>query len=55
MIRRSRQHVALELALALESHGIVVTQSDPPVDIPRLAAALAERHAAATDYVTERR
>lgn len=38
---RSRQRSALELALALESHGIEVTRSDPPVDLQALAAVLA--------------
>lgn len=38
---RSRQRAALELALALESFGIEVTRSDPPVDLRRLAADLA--------------
>jgi hypothetical protein len=39
---RSRQRAALELALALESHGIEVTRSEPPVDLQRLAVALAD-------------
>lgn len=38
---RSRQRAALELALALESHGVAVTRSEPPVDLQQLAAALA--------------
>lgn len=38
---RSRQRAALVLALALESHGVEVTRSEPPVDLEMLAAALA--------------
>jgi hypothetical protein len=38
---RSRQRAALELALALESHGVAVTRSEPRIDLERLAAALA--------------
>lgn len=40
-IYRSRQRAALELALALEAHGVAVTRSDPPVDLEALAASLA--------------
>ena len=38
---RSRQRAALELALALESLGVEVTRSEPPIDRQQLAAALA--------------
>lgn len=38
---RTRQRAALELALALESHGIEVTRSEPPVDLLALAVRLA--------------
>jgi hypothetical protein len=38
---RGRQRAALELALALEAHGVAVTRSEPPVDLRQLAAALA--------------
>lgn len=39
-VYRSRQRAALELALALESHGVAVTRSEPPVDLQQLAADL---------------
>lgn len=42
VVYRTRQRAALELALALESHGIEVTRSEPPVDLQRLAVALAD-------------
>jgi hypothetical protein len=38
---RSRQRVALELALALEAEGVEVTRSKPPINLKQLAAALA--------------
>jgi len=38
---RSRQRAALELALALESHGVEVIRSVSPVDLQALAAVLA--------------
>ncbi len=38
---RGRQRAALELALALESHGVQVTRSEPPINLQRLAALLA--------------
>lgn len=41
---RSRQRAALELALALESHGVAVTRSEPPVDLQQLAADLARSY-----------
>ncbi|WP_328358588.1 hypothetical protein OG976_04770 [Mycobacterium sp. NBC_00419] len=41
---RSRQRAALELALALEAHGVVVTRSEPPVDLQQLAADLASSY-----------
>ena len=40
---RSRSRAALELALALEAHGVQVTRSEPPIDLQTLAAALAGR------------
>lgn len=40
---RSRAMAALELAMALESHGIPVTRSEPPVDRRQLAADIARR------------
>lgn len=43
---RSRQRAALELALALESHGVQVTRSEPPIDLQQLAAALAHGYTA---------
>ncbi len=39
---RARQRAALELALALEAHGVEVTRSEPPIDLQQLAAALAD-------------
>ena len=38
---RSRRRAALELAQALEAHGVEVMRSDPPIDVQGLAAALA--------------
>lgn len=40
---RSRRRAAMELAHALESHGVPVMRSEPPVDLHKLAAALAGR------------
>jgi hypothetical protein len=37
---RTRRRAAMELAQALESHGVQVMRSEPPVDIQSLAAAL---------------
>lgn len=41
---RSRRRAAMELAVALESHGVEVMRSDPPVDLQRLAVTLADRY-----------
>lgn len=38
---RTRRRAAMELALALESQGVQVMRSEPPVDLQQLAAALA--------------
>lgn len=38
---RTRRRAAVELAQALESYGVQVMRSDPPVDLQQLAAALA--------------
>lgn len=37
---RSRRRSAMELVDALESHGVAVTRSEPPVDLRQLAADL---------------
>jgi len=38
---RTRRRAAMELAQALESHGVQVLRSEPPIDVQQLAAALA--------------
>lgn len=38
---RTRRRAAMELAQLLESHGVQVMRSEPPVDLQQLAAALA--------------
>jgi hypothetical protein len=38
---RSRRRAAMELALALESQGVQVMRSEPPIDLQQLATALA--------------
>ncbi|AQT81375.1 hypothetical protein B1R94_22160 [Mycolicibacterium litorale] len=38
---RTRRSAAMELARALEAHGVEVMRAEPPVDLQRLAEALA--------------
>lgn len=39
---RSRRRAAVELAHALEAHGVQVLRSEPPIDLQQLAATLAD-------------
>ena len=44
VVYRTRQRAALALALALESRGVAVTRSEPPVDLQQLAADLTRNY-----------